>query len=398
MPQLFDPTTVTSAQVAGLNNVEGQSLTATNSEAAIQTAQNLNPSPNIPAYKTNPTNQVVLGQLPPATDYNAIMAGLNTNVATDQTNVNNTQNKITTDTTQLGQQSADQQALEGKYGVAADQKGLNDLNAQVTALNNEANAEKIRLGDNPGILKGGLSAQVNQVEHERTIKALGISSQIQAMQGNLKLANDQVDRALKLKYDPIKAEIETLTKQLDYNYKNLTEAQKEKADAVKTQNDLKLKTVDAKIATEKAFTTTINQGLSNGMPSKVATQAQQLYGAGNEIGARVLMSNFTGATGSQVDANGNQIPSPKKPGSSSFATSAKSLQAQAIPTKSLSKNGSLNTNYQKKLLDTGMPQAQVDWLWKAVTEGNDLESIRQEITKAGGDPKLLDTFVQTLQN
>lgn len=400
--QIFDAKTVTPDQMKGLVNTPGESLGATNSEAALQTAQNMNPSPNIPVFKIAPASPVVI---PPATatpDYSAILAS----VVGAQGKVDTTEKKLEEDTKALGGKSADQATLEtqdltGAGSVASDKAGLRDLNAQLVSLNNEANAAKLKVENQP-IELGSIHGQQATIERERTIKALGISSQIQAMNGNLTTANEAVTRSITLKYDPIKAEIDQLNKQLTYNYKNLTEAQKEKADAIKAENAVKLKELTNKEAQEKEWGTTRNTALANGAPVTVVQRAQALKDAGNETGARALLSNYTGTKGNQVvgyDAKGNPVyqTPPKKTSTFNFNTTSANLQKNGIPVTALSKTGDLSAKYRKDIVNGGVTGAQTDWLWKAVKDGNTFEDIRTEIKQRGADPKILDTFVQALQ-
>lgn len=295
----------------------------TGTEAGDQAAGVISPSgvynPNTPVASITPTTPVSIpDNNAPTYDYKAIMAGLNT----AQSSVDNTISKISTDTTQQGQQSTDQAAFEDQYGVTADKASLNDLNTQLNSLNNEANAESIKAEGQP-IELGSITGQQRQIEHERTIKALGLSSSIQAMQGNLTLANDQVTRAINMKYDPIKADITNLNNQLTANYKNLSQAEQQQSDALKASNDAKLKQIDVQVAADKDWSTTKNTALSNGAPLNVVQQAQTLRDQGNDDAARALLGNYTGTKGNQVigyDAQGNPIYQNPGGGSGQFTT------------------------------------------------------------------------------
>ncbi len=74
------------------------------------------------------------------------------------------------------------------------------------------------------------------------------------------------------------------------------------------------------------------------------------------------------------------------------------LQNQKIPTSVSTSGGKLTKSYVDKLTTAGLPPDVIDGIWKNVVAGNSFEEIRQYITSQGGDPKILDTFVQILQN
>jgi hypothetical protein len=289
MPQLFDPATFSPEQAAILINTPGQSLTATNSASTIQGAQAMNPSPNIPAYMVSPTNQFKTADTTATPDYNAILAS----TKQAETQVNSDQQAVLDAMHSLGNQSADLAGFQDAAGVNVDKKAILDLQASLNALNNEAMAQNVRLGNQP-ILTSIATGQQAEAEKLRAIKAMSISSQIQAAQGNLSLAQDQADRALALKYDPIKNQIDTLTKQLDYNYKRLDGAQKVQADALKLQLENKKTQITEQHATDKKFSDMKVTALSNQMPLSIAQQAQKLYDTGQADQAYALMSHYTG--------------------------------------------------------------------------------------------------------
>lgn len=371
-PQIFDPSTVTSDQMAGLVNIPGQSLTATNTEGQLQASQALNPNPNIPAYKAAPTSPFYVPPPPTEPDYSSLMASTNT----AQTAVNATDQALIDATKAYGGQDAERATLEGSTGVTADTAGLRDLTAQLTSLNNGANAAKIKAEGQP-IEQGSIDGQQRQIEHERTIKALGISASMAAMQGNIQTANDKIDAMLKLKYGAIKTNIEVLNLQSDRNYKNLTAAQKVQADALQYQRDIKLKQVGVQEAKQKSWETDKNQALANGAPLKVVQRAEALRVAGQEDAARALLANYTGTKGNQVigyDSAGNPIYShaPKAPTSIGSQTLTKE---QKVALKATGINDDVSNAITTDLL-----------------KGASLESVRQDLIKLKLDPKILDTY------
>ena len=80
-----------------------------------------------------------------------------------------------------------------------------------------------------------------------------------------------------------------------------------------------------------------------------------------------------------------------------YDAAVKYFQNQKMFSSAINKDLSISQSYYRKLTDTGIEPTVIDWLWQAVIDGNSFEAIRQEIRNNGGDPSILDTFVQTLQ-
>lgn len=300
--QLFDPATFSPEQAAMLTNIPGQSLSATNSAAAIAAAQAL--SPNISPTQISPATPLSLPASSTTPDYNAILAGTGGSLPklAAETAVEKNQQDILAKMNELSGQTADYLAKQEEFGVNADRKQLTDLQAQLTAVNNEAAASTLQVDaqGRPTILTAAANIEKGNIERDRTIKALRLSSSIQAVQGNLQLAQDQVDRAISLKYDPLKQQLETLNKQLEFNYKTFDKAEQRRADALKALNDEKLKKLEVQQNADKAFETAKIQGLTNGMPVNISAQAEAAYRAGDTDKAYSIMSKYTGTAGNQV--------------------------------------------------------------------------------------------------
>jgi hypothetical protein len=254
MPQIFDPTTFSAEQAKLLVNIPGKSLAETNTPEAIRAAQALNPSPNIPVYQIEPTTPFKPVNLTDTTNYNALLAGTKISLpepkTPEQLAYEKTQQDILAKMKDLTGQEAFAQQKAQELGIPEKQKELNDLQAQLRALNAEAAAQQEALANQP-ILSSIALGQQAQVERTRAIKALSLSAQIQALQGNIALAQDQVQQAVDLKYKPIIQELNLLNQQLEFNKDFFNAAEKKRAEELKRQNDLQLKQLGIQIANEK---------------------------------------------------------------------------------------------------------------------------------------------------
>jgi len=87
----------------------------------------------------------------------------------------------------------------------------------------------------------------------------------------------------------------------------------------------------------------------------------------------------------------------------------KYLADQGIPLSVSDNSGQLTQTMKQDLLDTVIENENgdeikpltldiINGLWENMRQGNTFEEIRQGITSQGGDPSVLDTFVQALQN
>ncbi len=130
------------------------------------------------------------------------------------------------------------------YGTSTDANGnltpndptLNDLNTQLTALQNNAKAIPIQAEANA--MKSGtqsntaMQGQSNFDLHQNAIQALTVSSLIAAKQGKLAYATQLVNNAVTAKYGPIQDQITTLTNNLNLikNSPEYTTQQKQQAD------------------------------------------------------------------------------------------------------------------------------------------------------------------------
>ena len=213
MPQLFDPATFSYEQAAILNNVPGQSLSATNTPEQISRAQAMTPesltrTSEFPLFSPTTTKPYPIGTLDTpltATPQEQKVSGLSS--------------KLTTLMDSLRGKSAAQTSANTQFGVDEAQKSITDLSTQLTALKNEAAAIPLQMEqslDGKGtMLTSGFNTQLNSRLRTNAIAALGVSSLLAASQGQLANAQALADKAVAQKYDPILEEIGIITKNLE---------------------------------------------------------------------------------------------------------------------------------------------------------------------------------------
>jgi hypothetical protein len=73
------------------------------------------------------------------------------------------------------------------------------------------------------------------------------------------------------------------------------------------------------------------------------------------------------------------------------------LNKVGIPPSVATTSGKLEQGYKDKMMDAGLLPSVIDGIWQNIVNGNTFEEIRQGIRSQGGDPAVLDVFVQVLQ-
>jgi hypothetical protein len=73
------------------------------------------------------------------------------------------------------------------------------------------------------------------------------------------------------------------------------------------------------------------------------------------------------------------------------------LVNQGLPIALATNTGNLSSSMLNKVVSAGVPLSVAQGLWENMKAGNSFEEIRQGIKAQGGDPSILDKFVQTLQ-
>ena len=134
----------------------------------------------------------------------------------------------------LGGRTASQFAAENAQNKPEYQRQVNDLTAQVKALQYESQAIPLQIQNEitgKGITKAGTAILQADALRTNAIKALSTSALLQAAQGNLSLSQQLADRAVEAEFAPQEAKLKWLEAAIDMNYKNLTREDQKRADA-----------------------------------------------------------------------------------------------------------------------------------------------------------------------
>ncbi|MEX0909986.1 MAG: hypothetical protein WDZ75_01695 [Candidatus Paceibacterota bacterium] len=431
---LFDPATYSQEQAAMLNNTPGKSLSETNTAEQISAAQAITPQ------SLTPTQSFPLVTPTPIQSYPVGTLQVPDMQATDQ------EKTISEKSTALGGlynkligKSAFQSEQEAKFGADEARKSITDLSSRLTSLKNEALAIPLQMEEKIAkdgtILKSAFNDQQDSRLRSNAIAALGVSSLLSASQGQLANATALAERAVSQKYDPIVEQIESLKANLELIINDPRTSLQDKNRARAQLEAQNLKAESTALARESAsqvweIATTAAANSSGFKPSGIYTslaktlqaissaptkeQALQIASQTGLIGTgagsttadikeyEVAKSQgFKGTFQQWVDRTSQYKGGSTGTGSTSsitFDSAAKALQSQRIPSTALSKDTTMALSYKRKLLDQGVETAVIDWLWKAVISGTSFDEIREAIRNGGGDTKVLDTFVVTLQS
>jgi len=261
-----------------------------------------------------------------------------------------------------------------------------DLEAQLKALTNEALAIPLQLqqmATGRGITADGLAPIQAGALRENAIKALSVNSLLEASRGNLAYANDLVGKAVATKYDPIDEEIKAKTANLDLIIKSpkYTIAEKNRAQAQKDIQDKKKETLDKEKEDAKNI------------------YAVALKAAENKANALTLQKILNAKTSTKaltIATEARVMAKPAKP-KIDKANIQTTLYNVGIPTSVSTEKGVLNKSYYDKAISAELTPETVNGLWQNIIAGNTFEDIRQGIRDQGGDPAILDIFVQVLQ-
>lgn len=147
-------------------------------------------------------------------------------------------------------------------GVPEQQKLIRELNAQLVATHNEANAIPLKAQEQSvgrGITAGGLAPIEAGAQRQNAIKILETNSVLAAAQGNLQNAMDIADRAVTAKYGPIEEKLKTSLYNLELISKNpqYTADQRKRAEAEAVAQQSRLDSITA----QKENAQAVNDGL-----------------------------------------------------------------------------------------------------------------------------------------
>ncbi len=250
------------------------------------------------------------------------------------------------------------------------------------------------------LLKAGLASEIQNISSGNTRESLvNVRKQTQEAE-TLNLLTKQREQelaALKLQLD-----------QGNTDYKNIVEAQK-LSEEIKNDYFTRIQALNTNARTALATIIDKFKGLTldklspasaaqigslaqqSGVPMDVIVEGMKV--AKNQLDIENAQKEFQNQT-SRINALDNI----NKSGTFDYNKGVASLQNVVIPVSALNRNGTLASSYNNKALDAGVSPAMSKFMWDAIVDGHSFEEIRQEIIKNGADPKVLDTFVQALQD
>ncbi len=326
------------------------------------------------------------------------------------------------------------QELTGKSAFTAEQQNVqnlpklqtmqNDLVAQLTNLQNQAQAIPLQFADyapKSGIPEIFVQQKQQEALRANAYQALTINSNLATTQGLIQNAKLLVDQAVQARYGSLDSEYEALSKNLSL-IANSPDASIQERNRANAQQDIinqkKAITDEDKQATADILNLA-NDAISNGVQdANIISQiqnaniggrpnlqlAQQIYATALkqipqaqqkldtsivEIGGRKLLVDLQ--TGNTIKDLGVSGTTP------SGANIQKTLFSVGIPPSVATTKGELSKTYVDKLISAGLSPEIINGLWQNIINGNTFEEIRQGIKAQGGDPAILDTFVMTLQ-
>jgi hypothetical protein len=166
--------------------------------------------------------------------------------------------------------------FDEEYGIEQKQQLVNDLTAQLNAINAEAQAAQLSIeGQGRGITTSILGGQQARMERQRAIRALPISAALSAAQGNLDFAQGQITQALEIEKDYSDKVYQYNRDQRDAIYDIATTEEKRRIDAMNRADDIK-REEDDRLYNLKADM--VSQAIQNGQPELI----QQIMGATSE--------------------------------------------------------------------------------------------------------------------
>jgi hypothetical protein len=266
---IFDTPTVVNQSTGQIQNVQPTIAAADLSKTSYTpTPYTQTPAPsitNINSGMTLPTPGIDTG----------IKTGLQTGISPEAQNASSIANRLSSAYEKLAGKAGFQAQQEQALGVTEATRGLNEVNAQIQALQKEATAQTLSLsGQGRGITQDLLSRQGAEIERNRAIKALSLSAIAEAYKGNLATANDAVKRAVDAQYAPAQDEIDYLSKQYQIMAQEATGAEKRRIEQAQVVNDAK----NAQLALDKENRTAIlnltTEAAKNQAPNLLIQQAQ----------------------------------------------------------------------------------------------------------------------------
>lgn len=260
-PNITDPNKIYAGQTLTLPTIDAKTLTS-----PTQT-------PQLPQYGGTPTADI--SAIPSLTDVQNTANNTTTAAPTAAETTNTSlSSRIMELAGKLGLKTQATATAEQTAGVDTYTKQLNDINSQITQLQNDSAAYKIKVAGQGGVSNNVIGTQINEEERNRTIKALQLSSLAKAAQGNLATAHDAADRAVKAEFQPAEDELKYLQTAYTLNKDALEREDKKKADALALQLDERKRLLDNQKEDKKIILGWAAEAFKNGADSLTVQRAQ----------------------------------------------------------------------------------------------------------------------------
>ncbi len=347
-----------------------------------------------------------------------------------------------------------QGVLAGETAVQEATDELNSLNAQMQALNAEAQAVPIQMQESAagrGITAGGLAPLQTAALRDIALRSLPLQGQIfgaqakqAAAQGKANLAQRKLDLA-QGQFDRY-FELVVKDMEIQYNYRNslidkvfsyATKKEQQRLDELKVEADRAYQESRDNVSlAQKWATEAISAGNSN-IAAKISalnpsdpdflTKLGELQGqivikpkeiteremvadlAAKYVDAGIVLTDTLATAqtklagsriyqeqvrGPQEQVRGPQAP---KPSAAEPENINNILYSVGIPYTAVTTKGKLTNSQLTKLSQGGIPPTDAQEIMDEILAGKTLEDIRQWMKSLGVDPKVLDTFMMTLQ-
>jgi hypothetical protein len=238
---------------------------------------------NVPAYQ--PAQVQTLEQI------QAEGATPSTEVKDAQAAQNETISRIEALIGKQGTQAARQGELEVDAGIPDLQKNLNQITAQINAVNSSAFKATMTAEDRlaPTFAIYGEQAQI---ERQKSAQTFGLAAAASAMQNNIALANQNVQRALDAEFGAIESQLRFQETVLNLNRDNLSKAEAKQAQSIQLKIDERNRLLQEQKADRNAtltlMTTLGSLGVSTDILSKV--QGARTYDEAVHLAAPYMQS------------------------------------------------------------------------------------------------------------
>lgn len=227
---------------------------------AASTSQPAQQPVNVPVY-----------QAPPIPTLDQIQTASNTpsqEVTTAQNDVNQTMQRIAALIGQQGNEAQRKGELETQAGIPDLQKNLNEITAQINAINSSA-FQATQNAENRLAPTFSIYGEQAQIARQKSAQTFGLAAAASAMQNNIALAQSHVERALEAEFGAIESRLKFEQLVLDMNRDNLSKAEQKQAQRFQLQLEERNRLLSEQKAEKEGIYSLINRISQYGTPPEV---------------------------------------------------------------------------------------------------------------------------------